>query len=213
MPQDDLEDLKDAVEIGREHAPPVVLGAIDERVSAAAPDAGVGEASVDAERVAANACSIAARSVTSQARASTGAPKRESSASASPFFRALRPQIETAQPAPRERPRHAEADAAIAPGDDRHPARKIEIGRHSVARLSLRSLLKKATPEPKKHGARRNSTGARQLPARPTPRGASIPLSRQAGRLLEQTTEQAKAGKCREVGCAQRAFVLARAAI
>ena len=102
MPQDDLEDMKDAVEIGREHAPPVVLGAIDERVSAAARDAGVGEASVDpakGERVAANACSIAARSVTSQARASTGAPKPESSAIASPFFRALRPQIETAQPA------------------------------------------------------------------------------------------------------------------
>ena len=101
MPQDDLEDMKDAVEIGREYAPPVVLGAIDERVSAAARDAGVGEASVDPAKggVAANACSIAARSVTSQARASTGAPKPESSASASPFFRALRPQIETVQPA------------------------------------------------------------------------------------------------------------------
>src|SRR5208337_3828205 len=52
-----------------------------------------------ASRVLANACSMAARFVTSQVRASAGAPSSESSASASWFFCSLRPQIETAQPA------------------------------------------------------------------------------------------------------------------
>ena len=65
-----------------------------------------------ARRVPVNASSIAARSVTSQVRASTGAPQGASSAIAARFFSGLRPQIETAQPAPRERLGHAEADRA-----------------------------------------------------------------------------------------------------
>ncbi len=42
------------------------------------------------------------------------------------FLSALRPQIETLQPAARKRLRDAEADAAIAAGDDGDAAGEIE---------------------------------------------------------------------------------------
>src|ERR1700747_2625986 len=47
VPESHLEDVKDAVEVGGEHAPPVILGPVDEGVPTAAADAGIGEAAVD----------------------------------------------------------------------------------------------------------------------------------------------------------------------
>ena len=64
--------------------------------------------------------------MTSQTRAIDLAGAPAMVAAAALFFSALRPQIETLQPARGERLRDAEADAAIAAGDDRDAAGEVE---------------------------------------------------------------------------------------
>ena len=56
------------------------------------------------------------------------------------FFSALRPQIETLQPCGVQRLRDAEADAAIAAGDDRRAAGEVEDAHWSVSILLWRAL-------------------------------------------------------------------------
>ena len=81
---------------------PFFLGAVDEGVPSAAADAGIGKAAVDpAERssVAFIAALTEAASLTSQMRVSTLPGEPAMVAAALLFFSALRPQIETLQPA------------------------------------------------------------------------------------------------------------------
>jgi len=47
VPESDLKDVKDAVEVGGKHAPPIILGPVDEGVPTAAADARIAEAAVD----------------------------------------------------------------------------------------------------------------------------------------------------------------------
>ena len=47
LPQRHLEDMEDAVEIGREHAPPFVLGPVDEGLPTRGPHCRIGETAID----------------------------------------------------------------------------------------------------------------------------------------------------------------------
>ena len=67
-----------------------------------------------------------AGSVTSQMRVSTLPGPADMVAAALLFFSALRPQIETLQPWRVQRLRDAEADAAIAAGDDGRAAGEVK---------------------------------------------------------------------------------------
>ena len=97
-----LEHMEDAVEIDGEHFSPFLVGAVDEGPPSAAADAGIGEAAVDpAERVerAFNAALTEAGSATSQTCGSDLAGTADHGWRGVLFFSALRPQIDTVQPA------------------------------------------------------------------------------------------------------------------
>src|SRR5271166_6652360 len=163
VPQYHLVDVEDAVEIGREHTPPVVLGAVDERVESAARNAGVGEAAVDPteglegrgesslDRL--SICDVAG------ARFGRGAELREVGERVAVLLLVAAPDRDRATGA-RERLGHAKPDAAVAPGNDRDASREIEIGRHGLAPLPRSSLSWRRRSNSTKHGAHENSTAA-----------------------------------------------------
>ena len=133
MAERDLEDMEYAVEVGREHAPPFVLRAVDEGALDVGPDAGIGEAPVDpaedfdgrAERV----LDRGAIGHVADSRLDRRPERGKLGERGAILLRIAAPDRDCAAGA-RERPGHAEADSAIAAGDDRRPARQIEITRH-----------------------------------------------------------------------------------
>ena len=98
----DLEDMKHAVEIGREHAAPFLFGAIDERLSATAADAGIGEAAVDAaeflQRRGERCLDLRGGRRRRRLACRPCRPSLLMTSAACAFFSALRPHSDTAQP-------------------------------------------------------------------------------------------------------------------
>ncbi len=133
VPERGLEDEKDAVEIDREHAPPVVLGAVEEGLPAVAPHARIGETAVDpAEGFESRGESVLDR----RALGHVARPRFDRRPVFAQFGQRVAVLLRVAAPdrdrtaGARESLGHAEADPAIAARDDRRPARKIEIARH-----------------------------------------------------------------------------------
>ena len=125
--------MEDAVEIGREHASPFVLGPVDEGLPARGPDARIGETAVDpAESLKRSGKSVLDRRAIGDVAGPRLDPRStftELGERGAVLLRIAAPDRNGAA-GPRERLRHAEADPAIASGDDRNAPGKIEIARH-----------------------------------------------------------------------------------
>src|SRR3954454_5898631 len=129
VPRRRLEYMEDAVQIGCKHAAPLLFGAVDEGVSSATADAGVGEASVDpAEPLKRRAhrrfdrCGIA--DVADDAVELAG---RAGHAGERIFVLVgVAPPDGHAAAGRGQGLRDAKTDTAVTPGDDGHPAGEIE---------------------------------------------------------------------------------------
>ncbi len=122
-----LEHVHHAVKIGGEHFPPFDLRAVDERAPAAAADAGVGEAAVHAavfaeRRVERRLHRFRVRHVALQRLVVALGEGRERLG----VFLFVAPPDRHRGAGRRQSLRHAEADAAVAAGDDGDPPRQIE---------------------------------------------------------------------------------------
>ena len=125
--------MEDAVEIGCEHAPPFVLGTLDEGLPARGPHARIGETAVDpAESLKRSGKSVLDRRAIGDVagpRLDPRFPFAQLGERDAILLRIAAPDRNGAAGA-RERLRHAEADPAIASGDNRNASGKIEIACH-----------------------------------------------------------------------------------